>query len=258
MHTRRLSYADILQQERARALREYNQCHTPGGAGGGQFCSKGGGGTHGVVNPQTGVQHGKGLSKTDAEHQAENYRRATGRPAHVTRTTPKPPTRPPSGDAGPGDMDRPETMAKQPRVRGAALKQLRRTGQTADISKPSAHPLAPGKARGASAHLNQMVNYGGVMTSRANVMRDLQKSGATPAMVDRYMQGLERGQAGPKSRDVATHVPHDPRFHRGPTTAPKAAVGPVPGSTRVKKTRKSKSRLPTSSDRKQIWWTEQD
>lgn len=36
-----LSFKDILQEER---LREFNQCHTPSGPNGGQFCSTGGGG----------------------------------------------------------------------------------------------------------------------------------------------------------------------------------------------------------------------
>jgi len=39
----RWTFADILQDEWARVVREYNQCHTPSGADGGQFCSKGGG-----------------------------------------------------------------------------------------------------------------------------------------------------------------------------------------------------------------------
>jgi hypothetical protein len=41
MNFTRLSFGDILKEER---LREYNDCHNPGGPGGGQFCSKGGGG----------------------------------------------------------------------------------------------------------------------------------------------------------------------------------------------------------------------
>jgi hypothetical protein len=61
-----------------------------------------------VVNPQTAVTHGKGLTKTDAEHQAANYTAATGRPAHVATRTVK---KPKGTNAGPGDMDRPETMA---------------------------------------------------------------------------------------------------------------------------------------------------
>jgi len=42
------SFANILQAERARIVKEYNQCHVPGGSSdGGQFCSKGGGGGEG-------------------------------------------------------------------------------------------------------------------------------------------------------------------------------------------------------------------
>jgi hypothetical protein len=43
-----LSAADILRQERRR-LREFNHCHTPSGAGGGQFCSTSGGASGGTA-----------------------------------------------------------------------------------------------------------------------------------------------------------------------------------------------------------------
>lgn len=39
--------------------------------------------------------------------------------------------------------------------------------------------------------LNQQVNYGGVMMSKGAVMADLRKQGASQAMIDRYMQGLD-------------------------------------------------------------------
>lgn len=42
--------------------------------------------------------------------------------------------------------------------------------------------------------MNQEFNYGGVMTSRANVIRDLQKQGRSQKEIDRYMQGLEISQ----------------------------------------------------------------
>jgi hypothetical protein len=41
---RQLNFANILQDERARVVKEFNACHNPGGAGGGRFCSKGAGG----------------------------------------------------------------------------------------------------------------------------------------------------------------------------------------------------------------------
>jgi len=52
MNFTRLSFGDILKEER---LREYNDCHNPGGPGGGQFCSKGGGDAfHGGTAGKTG------------------------------------------------------------------------------------------------------------------------------------------------------------------------------------------------------------
>ena len=40
LHTR-LTYADVLREERARVLQEYNSCHHPAGSGaGGRFCGR--------------------------------------------------------------------------------------------------------------------------------------------------------------------------------------------------------------------------
>ncbi len=40
-------------------------------------------------------------------------------------------------------------------------------------------------------YLNEPMSYGGVMSTRGDIIRDLQRSGADAAWIDRYMQGAE-------------------------------------------------------------------
>lgn len=55
-------------------------------------------------------------------------------------------------------------------------------------------------ASGASAHLDQMVNYGGIPTKRGDVMKDLQRMGGSQQQIDRYMQGADlAAKATPKA-----------------------------------------------------------
>jgi hypothetical protein len=41
--------------------------------------------------------------------------------------------------------------------------------------------------------LEGLVNFGGVPTSKANVIAALQREGRSQALIDRYLQGLDRG-----------------------------------------------------------------
>lgn len=53
-------------------------------------------------------------------------------------------------------------------------------------------PQRAGRTTG-NDYLNELVNYGGEMMPRGEVIKDLTAQGGTPAQIDRYVQGLERG-----------------------------------------------------------------
>ncbi len=45
-----------------------------------------------------------------------------------------------------------------------------------------------------TAYMNKKFNYGGVMTKRADIIRDLQKITKDQKLISIYMIGLERGE----------------------------------------------------------------
>lgn len=69
-------------------------------------------------------------------------------------------------------------------------------GGTAKTSAATAAKSAGFKAAKAAgnAYMNEVVNYGGIPTTRADVIRDLQSRGFTVQEVSRYMQGLDLGR----------------------------------------------------------------
>ncbi len=48
---------------------------------------------------------------------------------------------------------------------------------------------APGALRGASAYLNEKINFGGEIVTRADAIRTMTKEGASQRMIDAYMMG---------------------------------------------------------------------
>lgn len=73
-----------------------------------------------------------------------------------------------------------------------------------DRAQRAAAPKNGGPTRGAKAYLAEPVNYGGIMTPRGEVIRDLKKKGGSQAMIDRYLQGLEAGARARKRRTQAS------------------------------------------------------
>ena len=40
-------------------------------------------------------------------------------------------------------------------------------------------------------YLSERINYGGIMTRRVDVIKDLKEKGGTPRMIDAYMMGAD-------------------------------------------------------------------
>ncbi len=74
-------------------------------------------------------------------------------------------------------------------AKDAALQRMREQGGLGVVGTEIAR-----KPRGATALMNEVFNYGGELSTRADIIRDLQSKGQTQAQIDRYMQGLELGQ----------------------------------------------------------------
>ena len=51
---------------------------------------------------------------------------------------------------------------------------------------------------------NELIDYGGTLCTRAEVILDMQNTGATPKMIDRWFQGYELMQKLRRRREAVT------------------------------------------------------
>jgi hypothetical protein len=251
-----LSYRDLLQQERARNLREHNQCHNPGGSSnGGQFCSKGGGGT----DPARRVGGGWGSMDTKGRPGGGPGGRFTA--AEILDATKAAPAKKPTGraalsPAAKAAVDRFHTMgifrSPDDNPYSAAEPNPLRTAQftthgprvetpvkAPKVKKPKVEYVTPG----AGSNPNHIANYRGMEIH------------TLPSYTTPYYfvnaPGFGSMQHSPSLTRIKNQIN---RFKDTGQTA--RGHEKAKGSARYQK--RKKSRLPTSSDRKQVWWTEQD
>lgn len=82
----------------------------------------------------------------------------------------------------------------------------KRAEQVAEIKKRVASPAhrhaVSGNAKRTTAkdYGGEMIDYGGTPTSRADVIADLKKQGASQAQIDRYLQGADRRKKKPEKK----------------------------------------------------------